>query len=40
MIDNHYYVLGLGAVWNVANISKGSIVVIFGLGTMGHCKYK
>ncbi|KAF5468724.1 hypothetical protein F2P56_012858 [Juglans regia] len=26
---------GLGAAWNVANISKGSTVVIFGLGTVG-----
>ncbi|PPD71542.1 hypothetical protein GOBAR_DD31559 [Gossypium barbadense] len=26
---------GLGAAWNVADISKGSIVVIFGLGTVG-----
>ena len=28
-------VLGLGAAWNVADISKGSTVVIFGLGTVG-----
>lgn len=28
-------ILGLGAAWNVANISKGSTVVIFGLGTVG-----
>jgi Zn-dependent alcohol dehydrogenase len=27
--------LGLGAVWNVANVSKGSSVAIFGLGTVG-----
>jgi len=27
--------LGLGAVWNVADVSKGSTVVIFGLGTVG-----
>jgi alcohol dehydrogenase len=27
--------LGLGAAWNVANVSKGSSVVIFGLGTVG-----
>jgi Zn-dependent alcohol dehydrogenase len=27
--------LGLGAVWNVANVSKGSSVAIFGLGTIG-----
>ncbi|KAK7380153.1 hypothetical protein VNO78_32611 [Psophocarpus tetragonolobus] len=26
---------GLGAVWNVADVSKGSTVVIFGLGTVG-----
>ncbi|KAL6281804.1 hypothetical protein ACE6H2_018685 [Prunus campanulata] len=26
---------GLGAAWNVADISKGSSVVIFGLGTVG-----
>ncbi|KAL6178333.1 hypothetical protein ACLB2K_049851 [Fragaria x ananassa] len=26
---------GLGAAWNVANISNGSSVVIFGLGTVG-----
>ncbi|KAL8464873.1 hypothetical protein ACS0TY_034380 [Phlomoides rotata] len=26
---------GLGAAWKVANISEGSIVVIFGLGTVG-----
>lgn len=26
---------GIGAVWNVANISEGSTVVIFGLGTVG-----
>ncbi|XP_050220096.1 alcohol dehydrogenase-like 6 [Mercurialis annua] len=26
---------GLGAAWNVANISEGSSVVIFGLGTVG-----
>ncbi|PON57745.1 Alcohol dehydrogenase superfamily, zinc-type [Parasponia andersonii] len=26
---------GLGAAWNVADISKGSTVVIFGLGTVG-----
>ncbi len=27
--------LGLGAAWKVADISKGSSVVIFGLGTVG-----
>lgn len=27
--------LGLGAAWNVANVTKGSTVVIFGLGTVG-----
>ncbi|KAL6559292.1 hypothetical protein OROGR_004409 [Orobanche gracilis] len=26
---------GLGAAWNVANVSKGSTVVVFGLGTVG-----
>lgn len=26
---------GLGAAWKVANISEGSKVVIFGLGTVG-----
>ncbi|XP_015966096.1 alcohol dehydrogenase-like 6 isoform X1 [Arachis duranensis] len=26
---------GLGAAWNVANVTKGSTVVIFGLGTVG-----
>lgn len=28
---------GLGAAWKVADISKGSTVVIFGLGTVGLC---
>ncbi|XP_059300048.1 alcohol dehydrogenase-like 6 [Lycium ferocissimum] len=28
---------GLGAAWKVANISEGSKVVIFGLGTVGLC---
>lgn len=32
---NQDYILGLGAAWNVADISKGSTVVIFGLGTVG-----
>ena len=27
--------VGLGAAWKVADISKGSTVVIFGLGTVG-----
>ena len=27
--------LGLGAAWNVADISEGSTVVIYGLGTVG-----
>jgi alcohol dehydrogenase len=27
--------LGIGAAWNVADVSKGSTVVIFGLGTVG-----
>ncbi|KAJ7975487.1 Alcohol dehydrogenase-like [Quillaja saponaria] len=26
---------GLGAAWNIADVSKGSTVVIFGLGTVG-----
>ncbi|QHO38682.1 Alcohol dehydrogenase-like [Arachis hypogaea] len=26
---------GLGAAWNVANVTKGSTGVIFGLGTVG-----
>lgn len=26
---------GLGAAWKVANVSEGSKVVIFGLGTVG-----
>lgn len=29
--------IGLGAAWKVADISKGSTVVIFGLGTVGLC---
>lgn len=28
-------IIGLGAAWNVADISIGSSVVIFGLGTVG-----
>lgn len=38
MVDyGSYYIatLGLGAAWNVADVSKGSTVVIFGLGTVG-----
>jgi S-(hydroxymethyl)glutathione dehydrogenase/alcohol dehydrogenase len=27
--------LGLGAVWNTAKVEAGSIVAIFGLGTVG-----
>lgn len=27
--------LGLGAAWKVADVSKGSTVAIFGLGTVG-----
>lgn len=27
--------LGLGAVWNTAKVEPGSIVAIFGLGTVG-----
>ncbi len=26
---------GLGAVWNVAKMEAGSVVAIFGLGTVG-----
>lgn len=32
---NQGYISGLGAAWNVADISEGSTVVIFGLGTVG-----
>jgi Zn-dependent alcohol dehydrogenase len=35
MLNNGVVLLGLGAAWNVADISKGSTVVIFGLGTVG-----
>lgn len=28
-------ILGLGAVWNTAKVEPGSIVAIFGLGTVG-----
>lgn len=35
MLNNGVVLLGLGAAWNVADISKGSSVVIFGLGTVG-----
>lgn len=35
LLINEILSLGLGAAWNVANISKGSTVVIFGLGTVG-----
>lgn len=35
---------GLGAVWNTAKVEPGSIVAIFGLGTVGlavsHLIYK
>ena len=35
--------LGLGAVWNTAKVESGSIVAIFGLGTVGlavsFCSY-
>lgn len=30
-----FHSLGLGAAWNVADVSEGSTVVIFGLGTVG-----
>jgi len=30
-----YDILGLGAVWNTAKVENGSIVAIFGLGTVG-----
>jgi hypothetical protein len=33
--DKYCSISGLGAAWNVADISKGSTVVIFGLGTVG-----
>ncbi|KAF6146603.1 hypothetical protein GIB67_008889, partial [Kingdonia uniflora] len=33
--DWGFILLGLGAAWNVANISKGSSVVIFDFGTVG-----
>ncbi|CAL5188531.1 unnamed protein product [Lathyrus oleraceus] len=26
---------GLGAAWNIADVTKGSTIVIFGLGTVG-----
>lgn len=29
------FLLGLGAVWNTAKVEAGSIVAIFGLGTVG-----
>ena len=29
------YILGLGAVWNTAKVEPGSIVAVFGLGTVG-----
>ena len=29
------HLLGLGAVWNTAKVEPGSIVAIFGLGTVG-----
>lgn len=35
LLTNESLSLGLGAAWNVADISKGSTVVIFGLGTVG-----
>jgi Zn-dependent alcohol dehydrogenase len=35
VLNNGVVLLGLGAAWNVADISKGSTVVIFGLGTVG-----
>jgi S-(hydroxymethyl)glutathione dehydrogenase/alcohol dehydrogenase len=31
----HLLCLGLGAVWNTAKVEAGSIVAIFGLGTVG-----
>ena len=40
----HWYILiwlfnlllsGLGAVWNTAKVEAGSIVAVFGLGTVG-----
>lgn len=35
LLTNESLSLGLGAAWNVADISKGSTVVVFGLGTVG-----
>lgn len=29
------YCIGLGAVWNTAKVEPGSIVAVFGLGTVG-----
>jgi Zn-dependent alcohol dehydrogenase len=31
----NYNCVGLGAVWNTAKVEAGSIVAIFGLGTVG-----
>ena len=35
IIPSLFRSLGLGAAWNVADVSEGSSVVIFGLGTVG-----
>lgn len=34
-ISKTYVIPGLGAVWNTAKVEAGSIVAIFGLGTVG-----
>ena len=31
----NYNCAGLGAVWNTAKVEAGSVVAIFGLGTVG-----
>lgn len=36
-IVNRIVFIGLGATWSVSDVSKGSTVAIFGLGTI--CKY-
>lgn len=33
--NSQFLYLGLGAVWNTAKVEPGSIVAIFGLGTVG-----
>lgn len=34
-VSHKLLLLGLGAVWNTAKVEAGSIVAIFGLGTVG-----